>query len=534
MKYFRQGDYATDAGAFAIKGDIWYYLTDVLAVLRPQAGAGIEVRMHKRQSKVEFVTLLLFLTVATLLLTNGFVARIFAQGKDVDVYSKVQPIGEVLNTILDEYVRDPDVDKVVEGALVGMMNSLDKHSSYISAEILKQMKDETRGEFEGIGVNIHLDEQKNIVVVQPLADSPAAKSGVLKGDIIAKIDGVSTSGMALEEASKRIKGPRGEEVRLTLYRRHDDGEMEMLELAIKRGPIPLDSIKETRILQNGIGYIRISDFKDNTARDLGKNISKLQEQGMTSLVLDLRWNPGGLLTASKEVSELFLPKNTLVTYTEGRKVGRSDMTEDMKFYTDRAPILPRNFPLIVLINKNTASSAEIVTGALQYWKNALVVGEETYGKGSVQTIIPLVRPEGSALRLTTALYYTPAGVTIDGTGIKPDVQMAMEEKQQFALLKQMFESVKDDAKKINEQNHGSVSGDKVEESTVEDLQLKRAVELLIEEPQFDRLLTKYHKDTSETQVAASPDKVLPQGRDAQKDDSDITESEATPAPETAP
>lgn len=489
--------------------------------------------MHKRQSKFEFVSLLLFLILATLLVTNGFVARIFAQGKDVDVYSKIQPIGEVLNTVLDEYVREPDIDKVVEGALVGMMNSLDKHSSFISAEILKQMKDDTRGEFEGIGVHIRLDDDKNIVVFQPLADSPAAKAGVLAGDIIAKIDGVSTAGMALEEASKRIKGPRGEEVRLTLFRRHEDGETEMVELAIKRGAIPLDSIKEARILQKGIGYIRISDFKDNTARDLAKNIARLQEEGMTSLVLDLRWNPGGLLTASKEVSELFLPKNTLVTYTQGRKVGRTNMTEDMKFYTDRAPVVPRNFPVIVLINTNTASSSEIVTGALQYWQHALVVGEKTYGKGSVQTIIPLVRPEGSALRLTTALYYTPAGVTIDGAGIKPDVEAPMTEKEQVALLKQMFDSVKDDANKINEQNHGTVSGDPSEEKTVEDIQLKRAVELLTEEPSFERLLAKYHKDTAETQVAASPDKVLPQGRDAQKDDSDTFESLA-PAPEPAP
>ena len=489
--------------------------------------------MHKRQSKVEFIALLLFLAIATLVLTNGFVSRIFAQDQDVDVYSKVQPIGEVLNTILDEYVRKPDVDKVVEGALVGMMNSLDKHSSYISADVLKQMKDETRGEFEGIGVHIRLDDQKNILVFQPLADSPAAKAGVMAGDIIAKIDGVSTSGMALEEASKRIKGPRGEEVRLTLYRKHEDGEMEMLELAIKRGPIPLESIKESRVLQNGIGYIRISDFKNNTAADLAKHVSNLKEEGMTSLVLDLRWNPGGLLTASKEVAELFLPKNTLVTYTEGRKIGQSDMGQDMKFYTDRSPILPDKFPIVILINKATASSSEIVTGALQYWQHALVVGEETYGKGSVQTIIPLVRPEGSALRLTTALYYTPAGVTIDGEGIKPDVEVLMEEKQQLVLLKQMFESVKDDAKKINEQNHGAVSGNAADDKTIEDVQLKRAVELLMEEPQFDRLLAKYHKDTSETQVAASPDKVLPQGRDAQKDDSDIIESEA-PATETVP
>jgi len=476
--------------------------------------------MRKRQSKFEFVSLLLFLIVATLLLSNGFVARIFAQGEDVDVYSKVQPIGEVLNTILDEYVRQPDVDKVVEGALVGMMNSLDKHSSYISPDVLSQMKDETRGEFEGIGVHISLDDNKNIIVVQPLADSPAAKAGVMAGDIIAKVDGVSTSGMALEEASKRIKGPRGEIVHLTLYRRKDDGGMEVVEVDIERGPIPLESIKEARLLKNGIGYIRISDFKDNTARDLKRDMSKLLDEGMTALVLDLRWNPGGLLNASKEVCELFLPKNTLVTYTEGRKVGANSMTQDMKFYTDRAPVLPKNFPVIILTNKNTASSSEIVTGALQYWKQALVVGEETYGKGSVQTIIPLVRPEGSALRLTTALYYTPAGVTIDGAGIKPDVEVLMDEKEQLALLKQMVDSFKNDPEKTDRQNHGSVSGNKVEEDTIEDVQLKKAVELLIEQPQFDKLIAEYHRDVSETQVAASPDQVLPQGRDAQREMSD--------------
>lgn len=482
--------------------------------------------MHKRQSKFEFVSLLLFLIVAALLLSNGFVARIFAQGKDVDVYSKVQPIGEVLNTILDEYVREPDVDQVVEGALVGMMNSLDKHSSYISPDILQQMKDETRGEFEGIGVHISLDENKNIIVVQPVTDSPAAKAGVLAGDIIAKVDGVSTSGMALEEASKRIKGPRGEIVHLTLYRTKEGGGTDVVEVDIERGPIPLESIKEARILKNGIGYIRISDFKDNTARDLKRDMTKLLDKGMNALVLDLRWNPGGLLNASKEVSELFLPKNTLVVYTEGRKPGSSGVAQDMKFYTDRAPVLPENFPVVLLTNKNTASSSEIVTGALQYWKHALVVGEQTYGKGSVQTIIPLVRPQGSALRLTTALYYTPAGVTIDGVGIKPDVEVPMDEKQQLALLKQMIDSFRDDPENIDHQNHGSVSGNKIGEDTVEDVQLKRAVELLTENPQFDRLLAKYHKDVSETQVAASPDKVLPQGRDAQRE-----EALSLPSPE---
>lgn len=494
--------------------------------------------MQKRHSRSEFLALLGFLILTTLVLTNGFRARIFAQATDVDLYSKLEPIGDVLNKILEEYVKEPDVDKVVEGALVGMMNSLDRHSSFISAEALERMKEDTKGEFEGIGVQIQFDDDKNIVIFQPLPDSPAAKAGIVAGDIIMKIDGIVTSGMALSEAARLIRGPRDTVVVLTIYRKHEEGEPEIKDISIKRGNIPLESIKEARLLPNNIGYCRISDFKDTTAKDLEKALDDLLQKGMTSLVLDLRWNSGGLLTASKQVSELFLPKNTLVTYTCGRKNSGS-ATEDMKLYTERASKLPEKMPMVILTNEDTASSSEIVTGALQFWSRAIVVGQKTYGKGSVQTIIPLARPAGSALRLTTALYYTPAEVTIDGEGIKPDVEVLMTREQQRALWKQMIESSKGETTNGNEQNHGTVTGNEATAETVEDVQLKRAVEILQENPVFDNLVAKYHKDTHETQVAAPPDQVLKQGPEVERSESrsvDIKEKspEKQDAPEQKP
>ncbi|HPC15632.1 MAG TPA: S41 family peptidase [Candidatus Hydrogenedentes bacterium] len=488
--------------------------------------------MQHRQSKSEFIALLAFLIVATLVLTNGFVARISAQGKDVDVFAKIQPIGDVLGIILDEYVRPPDIDKVVEGALVGMLNALDRHSSFISEDAFKIMREETRGEFEGIGVSIRFDDDKNIIVYQPLADSPAAKAGILSGDIIYKVDGVSTAGMALEEVAKRIRGPRDSVVRITVARKRENAEPQIIDYTIKRGNIPIESIKEARLLPSGFAYVRVSDFKDTTAKDLSKRISGFLEKNMKGLILDLRWNPGGLLPASKDVCELFLPKNSLVTYTQGRKTGRSSLTENMKLYTEKDPLVPLGLPIVVLVNEETASCSEIVTGALQFYSRAIVVGVKTYGKGSVQTIIPLSRPPNTALRLTTALYYTPAEVTIDSEGIKPDVEVPFSKEEQRALVEQMFESVKTDASMLNQQNHGTITGNEASEKTAEDKQLQRAVEILQEDPVFDNLIKKYHKDTHETQVAAPADRILQQGPHADKDDAAVVVSpENPPAPE---
>lgn len=456
-----------------------------------------------RNTKSQFLALLCFVVVATLLLTNGFTQRIFAQKNDTDVYRSIEPIGEVLSEIMANYVEKPDINKVVEGALTGMMNSLDPHSSYIKPDLYKELTDDTRGEFEGIGVSIKMDDNNNIVVFQPIEGSPASKAGIHSGDYIVEVDGVSTEGMSLADVASRIKGPRGTVVKLKVFRQTEDKseDNQLLDFDIKRDKVPLQSVSELRVLPGNIGYLRLTDFKSNSAEDMRKDIEALLKKGMKGFVLDLRWNPGGLLTASKEVCELFLPKRTMVTYTKGRVVAGSP-SDEMILRTERNPILPTDFPMIILVSRSTASSAEIVTSAMQYYARAIIVGEKTYGKGSVQTIIPLKYPAGSALRLTTALYYTPADVTINNRGIIPDVEVPMTQKQQRDLIRQMLESYSDDPNLKDKQNHGEVTGNKETPKTVEDLPLEKAVQILNEDPVFEHLIAKYHKDPSVTQVAA--------------------------------
>jgi carboxyl-terminal processing protease len=507
-----------------------------------RALARLEAGMEKKNAKFEFVALLTFLVAGVLLLTNGFSGRISAESKGVDVYQAVEPIGTVLGTVLDHYVRDVNLDRAVEGALMGMMTSLDRHTSFITKEELTAMREDTKGEFEGIGVSIKTDSENHIIVFKPILDSPAAKAGLRPFDIIIKIDDVSAEGMSLNDAADKIRGPRGTSVKITVKRKSDVGVEEIKEFTVKRAKVPLESIMEARLLDGGVGYARVSDFKETTARDLKKSIAEFLDKGMKGFILDLRWNPGGLLDASREVSELFLPKNSLVTYTKGRpgKDGKPNK-EDMRLYTSGNPIMPPGVPIIVLVNGQTASAAEIVTGALQFHKRAIVIGQKTYGKGSVQTILPLEKPQMTALRLTTALYYTPADVTIDHQGILPDVEVEMTEDQEKALSLQMYQSYESDPTRLNLQNHGAITGnaitEKPKEATesekklgeeigkaygseakkmleqfmtklkattggAEDLPLKRADELLREDPVWDNLMQKYHKDTSETQKAA--------------------------------
>lgn len=512
--------------------------------------------MQNKNTKYEFMALLTFLVASILLLTNGFVGRISAQSEEPDAYQSIEPIGQVLQSILQEYVRDVKLDQVVEGALAGMMSTLDRHSSYMSAEDLRALQDDTHGEFEGIGVSIKIDENDNLMVFTPIVDSPAAKVGIRPFDIIRKIDGVEvkslwTPGMMdndkLGAAADKIRGPVGTSVQLTIERPHSDREPETLELSVKRATVPLESIKEARLLSNGIGYIRLSDFKDNTSVDLKKRLKEFMGQGMKGLVLDLRWNPGGLLTASKQVCELFLPKNSMVTYTKSRvqKDGGAN-PEDMELVTETKPAIPEHLPMVLLVNETTASSAEIVTGALQYHQRAIVVGMKTYGKGSVQTIILIPPKKETALRLTTALYYTPAGVTIDHQGILPDVEVPMTEDEQRLLAIQLYKSFESDPGKVNEQNHGTATGNptvrvpeekkqqqeallqqigvvygedgvklmqeygkrkRATEETVEDTQLQKAIEILTEDAVWENTIKKYHKDVKETQTAATPDQI---------------------------
>lgn len=463
--------------------------------------------MRTRSSKTEFLLLLAFMSGLGIVLTNGFSAKIFAQSDERRLFEKIEPIGDVLAEIMQNYVYEPDLDKTVEGALMGIMSTLDRNSSYISPQNLSAMREDTEGSFFGIGVQIKYQDPKAenlvIMIVQPLPDQPASKAGLRSEDLIIRIDGVSTEGMDLAEAARRIKGPRGQMVKISVLRAGADGEPpKEFEFDVKRDKIPLRSVLEARVLDDGVGYMRISDFKKNTAKDMREYFETFKSKGLKSFILDLRWNPGGLLSASREMSQLFLPKNTLVTYTRGRADSDGGNRDDMELRTERDPVLPPSMPLIVLVSGTSASSSEIVTGALQYHRRALIVGERTFGKGSVQTIIPLTRPAGSALRLTTALYFTPADVTIDKIGILPDVEVEMDKEAQLALQLQMYRSYETESGKRNYQNHGTVTGNQLGEGDVEDVVLQRAVELLRSEPMFEDLLLKYHRDTHETQMAA--------------------------------
>ncbi len=474
-----------------------------------------------RSNKTHFAALVTFLFAAALVLTNGFTERIWAQRTSVDTFESIEPIGIALHEVMTQYVDEPDVDRLVEGALNGMMRSLDRHSAFVPPEAYQQMHEDTQGKFFGIGVSIELDENDNVVVRQPIPNTPASRAPLYAGDVFVEVDDQPVSDIEavgaakLGEVARMIKGPRGTVVKVKIVRPPEEndpqGEVQVLTFDIKRDEIPLESVLEARVLDDGIGYIRIRDFKDTTAEDLVVRLKEMEQEGMRALVLDLRWNLGGLLTASKQVSELFLPRRTLVTYTKGRAGASGSSPDDMELYTQRSPVVSEDLPIILLTSKETASSAEIVTGALQFHKRAIVVGEKTFGKGSVQTIIPLERPQGSALRLTTALYYTPAGVTIHESGIRPDVEVEMPREEQRDLLIQMWRSHEDDPLMKNEQNHGTVTGNTKGEldeegnraELVEDKVLAKAVEILNEDLVWANLVEKYHKPASETQVAAA-------------------------------
>lgn len=327
-------------------------------------------------------------------------------------YSELQNFSKILNLVQQYYVEEVDTKKLVNGAVKGMLKELDPHTNYMPPEIYKDFESETSGEFGGLGIEISV--QNNILtIISPIEDTPAWNAGIKPGDKVVAIDGQSTKGFTLVEASALLKGKRGSKVVLSIIR---DNLENPIDIPIIRGNVKIKSVKTTP-LDNGYLCIKITSFIENTASDLDKAIKayKAKNNGkIEGILIDLRRNPGGLLEQAIKVSDLFLKEGVIVS-----TIGRDPSNKEVSYATKKAPYA--DIPLVVLINEYSASASEIVSGALQDNKRAIIVGERSFGKGSVQSVIKL--GDGSALKLTIARYYTPSGVSIQSEGIKPDIEV---------------------------------------------------------------------------------------------------------------
>lgn len=324
-----------------------------------------------------------------------------------ETYEELKTFTEVLAHVQKHYVEEVKTKDLVYGAIRGMLATLDPHSAFMTPEVYKEVQVETKGEFGGVGIQIGMKENR-LTVIAPIDGTPAERAGVKAADLIIKVNEESTKDMTLIDAVQKMRGPKGTKVTLTIQR---EGVPEPLVFVLTREIIKIESVR-TKMLDGNIGYVRLTQFQDLTAKDMAGAIRKLREQKMQSMILDLRNNPGGLLTSAVEVSEQFIGLNRLIVYIKTRD-GRKDD------YVSHVKDQPEDYPIIVLVNEGSASASEIVAGALQDWGRAVVIGVQTFGKGSVQTILPL--GDGSGLRLTTAKYYTPKGRSIHGVGIGPDI-----------------------------------------------------------------------------------------------------------------
>ncbi len=382
-----------------------------------------------------------------------------------DFYQKIDLLMEVIREIQKNYVEPVDPEKLIYGAIRGMIKTLDPHSSFMTKDEYQELMIETKGSFTGVGIEITIKDNV-LTVVAPIEGTPAYRAGIKPGDKIIKINDKPTKDMTLMEAVKNIRGPKGTKVKLTILR---EGEPKPLEFVITRDVIPIRSVKGYMLTPH-IGYVRISTFQSNTSKELKKILEKLEEKGLRGLILDLRNDPGGLLNQAVEVADLFLDSGIIVT-TKGRRENQNIKAVAHKNEKKR------DYPMVVLVNGGTASAAEIVAGALQDNRRAIIVGTRTFGKGSVQTVIPL--SDGSALRLTTARYYTPSGRCIQLTGIEPDIEVEYipprKKKIRFLREKDLGRNVLK-AEKMKEEE--KIVSKKAKELIEKDNQVRFALRLL--------------------------------------------------------
>jgi carboxyl-terminal processing protease len=432
----------------------------------------------------------LFGVVTVVLSANLLIgARLYlstAQAAEKDsAYPSIELFSYVMEKVRKDYVdgQNATYQDLVYGALKGMLNSLDPHSEFMDPEKYKELQNDTQGAFGGLGITIAMKDNF-VTVVAPMEDTPGFKAGILSGDRIVKIDGKSTEKMGLQDAVKTLRGDPGTDVRITLLR---PSTGMVREYHLTRATINVDMVKDINgkkefpLPENKIGYVHLVQFGEKTSDDLEVALKKLKGQGMQALILDLRWNPGGLLEQAVDVCEKFLPRGELVVTTEGRNPAQNSVRKAM----GRGDEL-KNMPIVVLVNLGSASASEIVAGCLQDLKRAIILGEKTFGKGSVQSILPLA--DGSALRLTTAKYYTPSHKVIHEEGITPDILVPLTVEEERDIIIKRLPGGADN---------------------VEDKDRERVLES--RDPQLDRAIDLLKGIGLYTQRAPLPEKKLPKG-----------------------
>ncbi|WKZ20231.1 MAG: S41 family peptidase [Candidatus Jettenia sp. CY-1] len=392
-----------------------------------------------------------------------------------DIYEEFEEFIKVIKELQDKYVDEINVNTILTNAYRGMLSGLDPYSQYFSSEELEDLKIETEGEFEGLGIEVIIREGL-LTVITPIIDSPAFKAGILVGDRIIKIDGEFTENMSVRDAVKKLRGKLGTTITLTVVH---EGDTVPVDITMERATIHVKSIRGTRIVDDDykIGYLAVTNFQENTTKDMDIAVQDLLKKGMKSLILDLRFNPGGLLNIAVDMADKFLERGLIVS-TKGR-----DTTQNYTYRARKQGTYPK-FPLVVLVNNGSASASEIVAGAIKDHKRGLLLGIKTFGKGSVQSLIP-VWDGKTALKLTTARYYTPSGVCIHEKGIEPHIKVPLS----FAETKALHEhlSMIDRDTKTNEVREGESKGKEIvpqgssvrkEKSPYIDVQLERAIDIL--------------------------------------------------------
>ena len=361
----------------------------------------------RKKFKVIFLTAILFIF-----------SKITFAANDENIYDKIDLFGEVLDKINKEYVEEVNHGEAMDAAINGVLQSLDPYSAYMSPDTFKEMETETSGKFGGLGIEVGM-EFGVVKVITPMDDSPAEREGVKAGDYIVKVDGVQVQGKTLSEAVELMRGPVGSKIEIIVRRK---GVKKALTFEIIREIIVVESVK-SKIIDDNVGYIRLTAFNENSSRQVKDKIKKFKKKKINKYVLDLRNNPGGLLSQAVKISNFFLDNGEIVS-TKSRK-----SYENKKYFAKKGDII-NGKTLVVLINYGSASASEIVAGALKDHKRAILIGENSYGKGSVQSIIPL-KNEG-AIRLTISKYYLPSGESISGTGITPDIEVS-ESSDEFRI-----------------------------------------------------------------------------------------------------